>query len=112
MFQGSNLVDGGIGKWNVATASTDGMLRGALKFTGYSTLVEPNWHKDKRDSAAVPNEQQRDFGVAFGSGFGSVATATTPRMIARVLADALRNKKKGARSSKDRNGGGEGCAIM
>ena len=48
----------------------------------------------------MPNDRKRDFGVDFGSGFGSVATATTPKMIARVLADALRSKTNGARSSE------------
>lgn len=99
MFHSSNLVDGGIGEWDVATASTNGMLRDALNFTGYKTL-ERNWPKGKCDSAGVPNDRKRDFGVDFGSGFGSVATATTPKMIARVLADALRSKTNGAQSSE------------
>jgi len=76
------------------------MLEDADKFTGYSSLKEPNWPRQKREDSMVPKERNRDFGVAFGSGlgsgsgFGSVATAHT--RIARVLADALRNQKNGA----------------
>jgi hypothetical protein len=92
MFDGSSIVDCGIGKWSVANAAVYNMLEDANKFTGYSSLKEPNWPEKKRDDASVPLGQQRDFRY-FGSGFGSVATAHT--RIARVLADALRNPERG-----------------
>ena len=107
MFGGSNLVDGGIGQWNVADANTGGMLADASKFTGYMSLKE-NWPPDKLDSAKVPGDRQRAFGVAFGVAFGSGAAATTHdshKKIVRVLADALRTNKKGAKSSEGRTEG-------
>jgi hypothetical protein len=64
--------------------------------------LELNWPKAELASAGVPNDRKRDFGVDFGVDFGSGATATTHKKIARVLADALRSKKNGARSSEGR----------
>lgn len=95
MFAGSNIVDCGIGKWSVAKADVYNMLEKADKFTGYSSLKEPNWPRQHRKNAMVPKGPNRDFGVAFGSGLGS-GSGTAHTRIARVLADALRNQKNGA----------------
>ena len=132
MFSESGIVDCGIGKWNVAKADTADMLMDASKFTGYASLVEPNWPAAKRDDA-VPEAQRRVTGS--GAGFGSAgvgATEARHREIARVLADGLRFRTRGTprgsqssqsspgaserpnpkSKSKSQSQKGDGCSIL
>jgi len=130
MFSQSGIVDCGIGKWNVANATTVDMLSDASKFTGYASLVEPNWPAAKRDDA-VPETQRRftGSGVGFGSA-GVGATEARHREIARVLAAGLRFRTRGTPrgsqssqsipgaserpnpKSKSKSPKGDGCSIL
>jgi len=129
MFSDSGIVDCGIGKWNVANAETIDMLSDASKFTGYASLVEPNWPAAKRDDA-VPEAQRRftGSGVGFGSA-GVGATEARHREIARVLAAGLRFRTRGTprgsqsspgaserpnpkSKSKSQSQKGDGCSIL
>jgi surface protein len=58
MFRGSTLVDGKIGKWDVANANTTNMLRDAPKFKGNLG----NWH-DTKQRLALTGSDQLGFGL-------------------------------------------------
>jgi hypothetical protein len=103
MFAQSSIVDCGIGNWDVSGADTGAMLMDANAFTG--SLEK--WPRDKRDRAQVPPRRS-------GSGFGSARVALggprhadkTHKMIAGVLAAALRERGAQQGSSKEQ------CAIL
>ena len=102
MFSRSNIVDCGIGNWDVTDADTHGMLLGADAFTG--SLA--SWPPIKVADAQGPSAPVQAFGSprAFSVNFGA---EDTQKKIARVFADALRNEKGQKGSSSQ-----EQCAIL
>jgi hypothetical protein len=72
IFEGSGIVDCGIGNWDVSGAKTDGMLMGADKFTGFMSLKPPKWpnsdDNNKVLQANVPEARRKSFVHA---GFGA-----------------------------------------
>lgn len=106
MFEGSGIVDCGIGNWDVSQANTRDMLKDANKFTGFMSLKPPKWptepSNDKVLQANVPKAQQRPFGAA---AFGAHTSASRAQMtlqarIAGILADLARDGRVSSRSKQ------------
>lgn len=114
MFEGSGIVDCGIGNWDVSQANTRDMLKDANKFTGFASLKPPKWptkpsDNDKVLKANVPDDRKRSFGAA---AFGTPTSASSAQMtqearIARILENLARSGR-GSSSSADQ----PACAIL
>lgn len=121
MFQESGIVDCKIGAWNVTNANTYKMLNGATKFTGLGSLQPPNWPKEKRDAAEVPelnpkfgasDRSLREEAQAAASSTKTSATGRTTasdRDIANVLESATRALTLQRREQKT---DGAQCVIL
>jgi surface protein len=89
MFRGSTLVDGKIGKWDVANTNTTNMLRDAPKFKGNLG----SWHDTKQRLALTGSDQ-----VGFGLNALS-ARPVRPEKSARPVRPASEKPEKPARPS-------------
>jgi hypothetical protein len=108
MFEGSGIVDCGIGNWDVSQANTLNMLKDAKRFTGFESLKPPKWptsdNNNKVLQANVPEERRRSF-VSAGFGAPTSARMTQEAKIARIL-DNLARPERGSSSSSAE------CAIL
>ncbi len=115
MFEGSGIVDCGIGNWDVSQANTLNMLKDANMFTGFASLKPPKWptsdDNNKVLQANVPTKRQKSFVHA---GFGAPTSASRAQMtqearIERILADLARHVR--GSSSRSSSSSAE-CAIL
>jgi hypothetical protein len=115
MFEGSGVVDCGIGNWDVSQANTRDMLKDANSFTGFMSLKTPKWPTEPSDNnkvvqANVPEAQRMSFETA---AFGSPTSAqrTQEARIARILADFARNGRGSSRTNRS-SAEEPACAIL
>lgn len=99
MFQGSAIVDCGLGRWDVTNADTTGMLDGATSFRGDLT----KWTSDKQQATALAAGRVSVASVSAGSsGFGT--KPSTEKQIQKIFAEAARRRVV--------TGSEPGCTIL